>query len=369
MLRFCFILNDIIYIFEYFDFDNLPKILFLGTIEQMPKKPLKPKLEYSTKRDVLITEAIIRPTGLLDPIILLRPVDDQVENILEEVRIRTLKKQRVLITALTKKFAEELDIYFKQINIKSAYIHSDVDTLDRLDILADLRRGKYDVLIGINLLREGLDLPEVSLVAIFDADKEGFLRSKSSLVQIVGRAARHSEGTVIMYAQTITRSMRMAIDETEARRQIQIAYNLKHGITPISTTREIATIADEVRENVENDEGWGKAGAMLTHNGFEEVDPFAGVKVENRFKDGKGSKQLNRYGVQSMSVHGDVPMNKQSSKGKQVYDSFEVEKQKQIDNYKSQKLSRHELQSRLDVAIGAMDFEEAAAIRDILQEM
>jgi excinuclease ABC subunit B len=163
----------------------------------------------------------------LDPLIILKPVENQVEDVLEQVRQRIIKNQRVLITTLTKKFAEELDLYFKQINIKSAYIHSDVETLDRLDILSDLRRGRYDVLIGINLLREGLDLPEVSLVAIFDADKEGFLRSRSSLVQIVGRAARHSEGTVIMYGDKITDSMRNAIDETSRRRDLQIQYNLQ----------------------------------------------------------------------------------------------------------------------------------------------
>jgi excinuclease UvrABC helicase subunit UvrB len=330
------------------------------------KKIIKPKLEFSTKRKVLISEAIIRPTGLLDPVIILKPVTNQVESVLEEVRIRIAKNQRVLITTLTKKFAEELDIYFKQINIKSAYIHSDVQTLDRLDILSDLRRGRYDVLIGINLLREGLDLPEVSLVAIFDADKEGFLRSRQSLIQTVGRAARHSEGTVIMYAEKITKSMRACIDETERRRDLQIAYNQEHGIKATSTTRNIKTIADDVREEIEKDEKYGKAGAMLTHEGFKEItDPFDDVKLESRHKDGRGSKQLNRYGV-SASVHGDRPIPKSKTKGKQVYDDFDTKKMAIMQELQNQKLTKKDMKEKLEIAIGNMDFETAAAIRDLL---
>jgi excinuclease UvrABC helicase subunit UvrB len=336
------------------------------TEAKKPKKPLKIKLEKSTKRDVMISEALIRPTGLLDPIIILKPVNNQVEDVLEQVRKRVMSGQRVLITTLTKKFSEELDIYFKQINIKSAYIHSDVETLDRLDILADLRRGRYDVLIGINLLREGLDLPEVSLVAIFDADKEGFLRSRTSLIQIIGRAARHSEGTVIMYADTVTRSMRMAMDETERRREIQIKYNIDNNITPISTVRQLKTIADEVREEVEKDENYGKAGAKLTQNGFEVIDPFDEVKIMNNYKDGAGSKQLNRYGVNSNSVHGEMKMSRNSNKGKQVYDNFETLKNEKIVELSELKLNQSELSERLQIAVDAMDFEMAAAIRDLL---
>jgi excinuclease UvrABC helicase subunit UvrB len=339
------------------------------TEAKKPKKPVKVKLEKSQKRDVLISEALIRPTGLLDPIIILKPVNNQVEDVLEQVRKRVLAGQRVLITTLTKKFSEELDIYFKQINIKSAYIHSDVETLDRLDILADLRRGRYDVLIGINLLREGLDLPEVSLVAIFDADKEGFLRSRTSLIQIIGRAARHSEGTVIMYADTVTRSMRMAMDETERRREIQIKYNKDNNITPITTVRQLKTIADDVREEVEKDENYGKAGAKLTQNGFEVIDPFDEVKIMNNYKDGAGSKQLNRYGVNSNSVHGEMKMSRNSSKGKQVYDSFEVLKNQKIVELESLKLDQSELSERLQIAVDAMDFEMAAAIRDLLTKI
>jgi superfamily II DNA/RNA helicase len=336
------------------------------TEAKKPKKPLKVKLEKSLIRDVLISEALIRPTGLLDPIIILKPVNNQVEDVLEQVRKRVLAGQRVLITTLTKKFSEELDIYFKQINIKSAYIHSDVETLDRLDILADLRRGRYDVLIGINLLREGLDLPEVSLVAIFDADKEGFLRSRTSLIQIIGRAARHSEGTVIMYADTVTRSMRLAMDETERRREIQIKYNLDNNITPISTVRQLKTIADDVREEVEKNENYGKPGARLTQSGFEMIDPFDEVKIMNNYKDGAGSKQLNRYGVNSNSVHGEMKISRNSNKGKQVYDSFEVLKNQKIVELEVLKLDQSELSERLQIAVDAMDFEMAAAIRDLL---
>ena len=331
-----------------------------------PKKPLKVKLEKSTKRDVLVSEALIRPTGLLDPLIILKPVNNQVEDVLEQVRKRVLAGQRVLITTLTKKFSEELDIYFKQINIKSAYIHSDVQTLDRLDILADLRRGRYDVLIGINLLREGLDLPEVSLVAIFDADKEGFLRSRTSLIQIIGRAARHSEGSVIMYADTVTRSMRLAIDETERRREIQMKYNIDNNIVPITTVRQLKTIADDVRDEIEKDEDYGKAGARLTQNGFEIMDPFDEVKIMNNYKDGAGSKQLNRYGVNSNSVHGEMKMSRNSNKGKQVYDSFETLKTQKISELEALNLDRSELSERLQIAVDAMDFEMAAAIRDVL---
>ena len=168
-----------------------------------------------------------------------RPIDGQVDNLMEEIRLRIEARQRVLITTLTKRMAEDLSLYLQEAGIKTSYIHSDVDTLERGDILRDLRNGVYDVLVGINLLREGLDLPEVSLVAILDADKEGFLRSESALVQTIGRAARHEQGKVIMYANKITRSMKAAIDETNRRRQIQEAYNKKHGITPKSISSEV----------------------------------------------------------------------------------------------------------------------------------
>lgn len=201
-----------------------------------------------------VIEQIIRPTGLLDPIIEVKPVENQIDDLIENIHKTIEKKERVLVTTLTKRMAEDLTDYLSENGIKVKYLHSDIKTIERSEIIRDLRLGKFDVLVGINLLREGLDLPEVSLIAILDADKEGFLRSETSLIQTIGRAARNSEGHVIMYADKITRSMKKAIDETERRRKIQKEFNEKHGITPTTIKKNIAEIIQVTKSTNEIEE-------------------------------------------------------------------------------------------------------------------
>lgn len=218
--------------------------------------------DLELERSAVVAEQVIRPTGLLDPEISVRPIDGQMDDLVSEINIRVAKKERVLVTTLTKKMAEDLTVYFETMGIKVRYMHSDVDTVERMKIIRDLRLGEFDVLVGINLLREGLDIPEVSLVAILDADKAGFLRSERSLIQTIGRAARNAEGTVIMYADSVTPQMEYAIRETERRRSIQNSYNQENGIVPKTITKKVADILEISSHN--DKEVYDKKGKRLT---------------------------------------------------------------------------------------------------------
>ena len=230
---------------------------------------------YEVQRSQQVVEQIIRPTGLVDPQISVRPTTGQIDDLFGEIRGRVARGERVLVTTLTKRMAEDLTDYYKEMDLKVRYLHSDIDTLERMEIIRDLRLGVFDVLVGINLLREGLDLPEVSLVAILDADKEGFLRSAQSLIQTIGRAARNVNGSVIMYADNITRSMEAAISETDRRRTRQEDYNRMHNITPLSIKKKVRDII-EASESVA-EEAPGKK--SLTSAGFKAMSRSEREKV------------------------------------------------------------------------------------------
>ncbi|MED1480869.1 excinuclease ABC subunit UvrB [Bacillus altitudinis] len=239
---------------------------------------------YELEKTPEVVEQIIRPTGLLDPIIEVRPIEGQIDDLIGEIHARVEKNERVLVTTLTKKMSEDLTDYLKEIGIKVNYLHSEIKTLERIEIIRDLRLGKYDVLVGINLLREGLDIPEVSLVAILDADKEGFLRSERSLIQTIGRAARNAEGRVIMYADNITKSMDIAIQETKRRREQQEAYNEKFGITPQTIHKKIRDVIKATKVHEDSEEYETKAAPKLSKMSKKEREKVI-ENVEMEMKD------------------------------------------------------------------------------------
>lgn len=241
---------------------------------------------YESLHSGQVIEQVVRPTGLVDPIIEIRPVATQVDDLMSEITLRTAKNERVLVTTLTKRMAEDLTDYFSEHRIKVRYLHSDIDTVERVEIIRDLRLGQFDVLIGINLLREGLDIPEVSLVAILDADKEGFLRSERSLIQTIGRAARHINGTAILYADKITQSMRSAIDETNRRREKQIQHNLTNQITPRSVSKRIKDLIDGVYDHESAQQNFKAAQQQARYNTMSETQLAKEIqRVEKKMLD------------------------------------------------------------------------------------
>jgi len=234
--------------------------------------------DYERGQADQIVEQVIRPTGLLDPKVEVRPVTGQIDDLIGEINARSARNERVLVTTLTKKMAEDLTEYLTKTGIKVRYMHHDVETIERMELIRDLRLGEFDVLVGINLLREGLDMPEVSLVAILDADKEGFLRSETSLIQTIGRAARNADGMVILYADTVTRSMRSAMDETERRRKLQDDFNKAHGIVPKTVIKSVREILELSRSEADAQK---KSGKKLTKKEVEEEI----IKIEKQMKE------------------------------------------------------------------------------------
>ena len=261
-------------------FDNRP-LKFDEFVERVPQVVYvsATPAEYERTRSGQIVEQLIRPTGLLDPEVEVRPVEGQIDDLIGEINARAEREERVLVTTLTKKMAEDLTAYLTNAGIRVRYMHHDIDTIERMEIIRDLRMGKFDVLVGINLLREGLDLPEVSLVAILDADKEGFLRSGTSLIQTIGRAARNADGKVILYADTITPSMRSAMDETERRRTLQDAYNKSHGITPKTIRKSVRDLI-EISKSVDQKAPPGTAAHMTKQERAELI-----AKLEKQMKE------------------------------------------------------------------------------------
>ncbi|WP_229900169.1 helicase-related protein, partial [Streptomyces capoamus] len=293
---------------------------------------------YELSRSDGVVEQIIRPTGLVDPEVVVKPTEGQIDDLVHEIRKRTDKDERVLVTTLTKKMAEDLTDYFLELGIQVRYLHSDVDTLRRIELLRELRSGEYDVLVGINLLREGLDLPEVSLVAILDADKEGFLRSGTSLIQTIGRAARNVSGQVHMYADKITPAMEKAIEETNRRREKQVAYNKANGIDPQPLRKKINDIVAQIaREEVDTEQLLG-SGYRKTKDGkaTKAPVPSLGDKAAKGAKAGKAAK--------GKAVPTDRPA---------------AELAEQIE----------EMTERMRAAAAELQFEVAARLRDEVSEM
>ncbi len=289
------------------------------------------------KTEGIYVEQVIRPTGLLDPIIEIRPSLNQIDDLIEEIHVRAEKDQRVLVTTLTKRMAEELDKYLTRINIRCRYIHSDVDTLERVEIMNDLRRGIFDVLIGVNLLREGLDLPEVSLVAILDADKEGFLRSNRSLTQTIGRAARHLEGRAIMYADKITDSMQKTIDQTNYRREKQIAYNTKNNVQPQALVKAFNSTLIKKKE-----EAYKIESAPTLKAAEKETAYFSKSQLDQRVRDKRKEMEAAAKDLDFMTaarLRDEIKMLQEKSKALDLENSIIVNLNFNWDNFKCKLLN------------------------------